>query len=161
METDFEDFLESKNLEIYPNSSIMFMDKKNNVHFIHDTDYPIEERYEELYLKYKKKINRFVKEIQKKTCFIRLMTSSEELVYVKEHEKYIRKVITKGNDHNEIIFLLKEQLDITNNIKFRYFILRGCKDEGSRKCLRSRFDGNDEFIAWCILNADIHSYKKS
>ena len=53
IESDFENFLKADNLEILPYNSTIFKDKKYNITFMHDKEYPLFTKYENLLEKYK------------------------------------------------------------------------------------------------------------
>lgn len=153
LEYDFEDFLLMENLEKYPERKTGFIDKKYNISFLHDGEYPVSSaQYDELYKKYQKKIGRFRIEIKKKNCFLRTVTENAELDYIENYADYINKIVKKENKESEIIFLLKSELVLPQKMEFPYYVMPGQHSGASWKMLRGWFDGAEEFLAYCGLN---------
>ncbi len=161
METDFENFLKKENLERCQENPRAFAEKKSGFLFRHDHEYPFEEKYDELKEKYRKKIDRFQEETVKKTCFLRTVISSDEVKYIASNYKYINDVIKRKNSSNEIIFLLRQDVEICEPISFRYYVMPGKWNGGPKAIIRSWFDGADEFLEYCVRRYDVMALMKN
>ena len=152
IENDFLDFLQIENLESHQGKETQFFDKRSGFYFLHDQEYPFRTRYNELKLKYQRRINRFIEEIYGGvTCFLRLVTRADELKYISENAQYINNVIKKSNWKNEIVFLVDDRLPVPASLQFQYFVIHISK-ENSQEALRGCFDNADEFLKWCASN---------
>lgn len=161
MENDFADFLERKNLERDKDNPKTFIDRESGFIFRHDHEYPFEEKYDELKEKYQKKIDRFQEEIVKKTCFLRTVISSDEVKYIARNFEYINSVIKRKNSRNEIIFLMRQDVEISETISFRHYVMPGKWNGGPNAVIRSWFDGADEFLEYCVRRYDVMSLMKN
>lgn len=150
IENEFEDFLSKEYLEKDPKNYGQFKNTKYDIEFIHETEY--RDRYEDLCEKYFHRISRFKKEIEKRTCFLRTVTNDKELRYIHQEEKYIKSVIKKGNQGNEIIFLLTKNIKAPEEAKFPYYNIQSLDYSNTRDALRNWFDDSDEFIEYCVTN---------
>ncbi|MCM1087826.1 MAG: papain-like cysteine peptidase [Muribaculaceae bacterium] len=161
MENDFEDSLERENLERDKNNPKTFMDRKSGFVFRHDQEYPFEEKYDELKRKYQKRINRFQCETIKKTCFLRTVIDSEEIKYISRNTEYINRVIKRKNSKNEIIFLIRKDVEVSEPILFRHYIMPGKWNGGPLAIIRNWFDQADEFLEYCVRHYDVMSLLKN
>lgn len=143
---EFEGFIEKANLVSYEGSQRKFRDIKSGFTFIHDQEYPFIECYDELRQKYEKKIDRFLKETQKGSCFLRACTRVEDLVYILGNSRYIKDVIKRKNKENEIIFLIANNLKVPEQMPFRYYAMPGRYGQDT---LRNFFDGANDFLGYC------------
>lgn len=157
IENDFKDFLEKENLERFNDRPRAFQDKKSGFEFLHDYESPFETKYDELKQKYQKRIDKFMQETIKPTCFLRTVISSDEIKYISQNHKYIKAVIEKKNDQNEIIFLIRKDVEINVEIPFRHYVMPGKWNGGPEAILRNWFDDADEFLSYCFRNYDIIS----
>ena len=153
IENEFSDFLLKENLEHLPGNVEVFKDKKFDVVFPHDREYSVglEKSYDVLYQKYQRKINYFNKEMKNRNCFLRSVMSDVELKYIINHEKDINRAIKRENKESEIIFLLKKELSVPDNLNFRYYIMPGIHDT-SEALLRNWFDNAEDFLLYCQSN---------
>lgn len=151
MENGFEGFLEKENLERFKGSPLKFQDKKSGFVFLHDQEYPFEDRFGELKQKYQKRIDRFMEEIRKPTCFLRSVIASDELSYIAKNTEYINQIIKRKNSSNELVLLIHREADIQEGLPFRHYIMPGEFGHGHER-LRSWFDGADEFLEFCASN---------
>lgn len=152
MENDFNGFLEKDSLDYLSYTTKGFMDKRSGFEFPHEQEFPFEEKYDVLKQKYQKKINRYLIEVTKKTCFLRSVSALDELEYITQNSEYINRVIKTKNAHNEIIFLIRNDIAIPNAFPFRHYIMPGEYSGVSRQALRGWFDNADEFLLFCTDN---------
>lgn len=157
MENDFEDFLKKENLERNKDNPKAFTDKESGFVFLHDNDYPFEGKYDELKTRYQKRINRFQDETLKKTCFLRTVIETKEIKYISENAEYINHVIKRKNSQNEIIFLIRKDVEEKEPIPFRHYIMLGKWNGGPHMVIRNWFDCADEFLEYCVRNYDVVS----
>ncbi len=161
METDFADFLKKENLERCQENPKTFVERKSGFIFRHDHEYPFEDKYDKLKEKYQKKIDRFQEETVKKTCFLRTVISSDEVKYIARNYEYINDIIKRKNSRNEIIFLLRQEVQTSEPIPFRYYVMPGKWNGGPNAVIRSWFDGADGFLEYCIRRYDVMTLMKN
>lgn len=125
--------------------------------FLHE-EYPFKERYDALEQKYRKRIDRFLRETEKRTCFLRFCANSEEISYILENYQYIEKIIKKRNNQNEIIFLIKKDYYFQKPLPFQYYIM---PVESPGKALRNYFDGANQFLDYCAHHFDAVSMMRN
>lgn len=152
MEDSFSGFLRKENLEHYGEEKGEFVDRNNGFVFIHDTEYPFESRYNDLKQKYQRRIDRFLDESTRGSCFLRTVYGVEELNYIMENSQYIRKIIKNRNPENEIVFLIRKGLKIPEGFPFLYYIMPNQHSGESHELLRSWFDDADDFLEFCASN---------
>lgn len=160
MENGFNDFLEKENLERFKGSPLKFRDRKSGFVFLHDEEYPFEDRFYDLKQKYQKRIDRFMKEIKKPTCFLRSVISSYELDYISSNVSYIEQIIKSKNSESELVLLIHRDAQIPKSLPFKYFIMSGEFAKG-HETLRSWFDGADGFLEFCADNYSPASLMKN
>lgn len=154
MDNDFLDFLNKENLIIMPNP-LKFKDVKSDIIFEHDIKKSFDEDYKQIYAKYMRRIENFRARIKNSTCFIRWVTSQDEITYITENLDYINYVIKRENINNEIIYLVDESLSVSffpvHYYKIRDIDIVKYKDVED---LRNLFDSNNELVDFCINNFD-------
>lgn len=152
IDTDFSDFMVKENLEILPENAEQFMDKKNHLHFTHEVDMDFETEYINIYKKYMRRIERFRINIQKPTCFVRTVQNENEMQYIAENEDYIKRVIIRSNEQNQIVFLIPQWIK-EQKISFPCFVLNIDEYRGYRReYLRDMLDDHDDFIQFLQSN---------
>ena len=156
LENDFKDFLEKSKLESIDEAGLRFKNS-GGVVFLHE-EYPFKERYDALEQKYRKRIDRFLRETEKRTCFLRFCANSEEISYILENYQYIEKIIKKRNNQNEIIFLIKKDYYFQKPLPFQYYIM---PVESPGKALRNYFDGANQFLDYCAHHFDAVSMMRN
>ena len=152
LEHDFAGFLEKDNLELYEGNPKKFSDKSNGFIFLHE-QVSFQEEYELLRDNYQRKIDRFLWEICKPTCFLRAVSSKEEIEYIVNNQKYIDKVIKKNNVNNQIVFLIKEGIEV-KALPFPFFIMSNPWVGQPHSLLRGWFDEQKEFLEFCAERYD-------
>lgn len=158
LETDFEDYLQRDNLRRVEEKNKDFKDVKYDMYYNHDIYESFEKEYDDIHNKYLRRIDRFRDIMDKKICFIRAVRNQEELDYIWKNESYINRVIKKGNDRSEIIYLVPQYMNIPSNLKSKYFILPINQYRGNTiVLLRSLFDDSKELVKYCIEHSDSDS----
>lgn len=160
MENDFCDFMLKENLVRYENSFNMFFDIRSNFIFMHDKEFPFETEYDKLCEKYRKKITKFLDRTQKATCFIRMVVQEKEIDYIDNHSEYIKFVIKRNCEKNEIVFLVKNEIGRLP-LHFKSFILPPYLGGGTKEILRSYFDDADDFLDFCGAHYDARKLLKN
>jgi hypothetical protein len=112
IENNFEDFLLYENIEEY-NELKHFREIASDFMFVHE-EQPIAKTYNLVKAKYQRRIDRFIEKTKKPTCFLRAVLGENEDDIIIENALYISQVIKKQNKYNEIIFLVKEGIEIQN-----------------------------------------------
>lgn len=148
LETDFHEFMLYENLKVSEGSGEkVFDDLKYKINYNHDVKKSLIKEYNDIYVKYQRRIERFRAEIKKPTCFIRGVRTMEELTFIREYEERIAWVIKKYPS-NEIIFVIPKDIYETNSIKlnFKHFLVDITGDWLDRETGRSFFDNNAELV---------------
>jgi len=91
LENDFKDFLCRDNLQILDNPTY-FKDLKYDFTFSHEITTSLDDEYDLVCEKYKRRIENFKRRIQERTCFLRAI-SPNEVDYVKNNSAYIQNLI--------------------------------------------------------------------
>lgn len=152
LENDFDDFMLRDNLVSYEESAKMFRDLSSGFVFMHDKEFPFETEYHNLRRKYEKKIGRFMENVSRPTCFLRMVVDRKEIEYIDSHMNYINQVIKRHCRKNEIVFLIKRELGL--DVQWKSFVLPSYSTGGGREILRSYFDHADDFLNFCGANFD-------
>ena len=63
--------------------------KKYNLYFLHDLHEDLDLEFDDITLKYKRKIEKFMDASQKGVCFIRAIKNLEELQWIIKNQEYI------------------------------------------------------------------------
>ena len=161
MDNDFEGFLEKGNLECLEDDPRTFKDRESGFCYIHDKEYSFEDQYDDLYRKYQRKIGRFLVETLKPTCYLRWIENLDEVEYVNKNYDYISSVIKKKNCRSEIVFVVRNDLGLTDSVLFRNYIMPELNLGTSRENLRGLFDNAGEFLEYCALNYSAESLIKN
>lgn len=152
IEKDFKGFLEKSNLEISLDNPNSFKEKNSGFVFLHE-GVSLDEGYELIKEKYRKRIERFLYETTKNTCFLRAVRTNEEIEYIKNNYEYINTVVRKNNPNNQIIFLVENGREV-DALPFRYYKMKRCVSAVSRYVLRSWFDDEKDFLEFCGKHSD-------
>lgn len=161
IENDFESFLRKEDLERWNGDPRAFKNIRSGFGFVHERDYLFEEQYDEIHIKYMRRIERFITETQKTTCFLRFIYSREEAEYIERNSDYVRKTIKKRNSDNEIVFLTKEELYVEENFPFKIFFVPDFREGMAREIQRGAFDSVDNFLRYCASNYDARSMMRN
>lgn len=132
----FDSFMEYENLsQEYKVNPNYYFDEKYQIHFYHDftSDTSLEMQYEREFNKYKRRIDRFFNDIQNPTLFIRYVSSSSEIEYIKENITQINNLIKGYNKSNEIVYITNYPFDLKDNRVF--FVESDNNDTVARKFL--------------------------
>ncbi len=84
-----------ENLEVDNSSPEKFFDKKYNIRFPHDIHTSFAEDLPSIKAKYKRRIERFIDEEHKGTCFIRAINDPAEIDFIAENREKINSTLTK------------------------------------------------------------------
>lgn len=154
LETDFKDFLQKENLEIFRDNPKYFRDKASGFLFIHEEYYFMSE-YAKLKDKYAHRINNFLNRTQSRTCFLRAIASDEEVKYIQENGPYISRIVKKNNPDNEIIFFIKDGVKVPLSLAFPFYVVKGPYAGGvTREELRNWLDASPKFLQFCAEHTD-------
>lgn len=115
IDTDFSDFLLKENLKVVPEKWPRFDDVKYDLRFSHDlkdeNNFDLE--YPDIYNKYERRIERFRKDIQNPTCFLRAVWTDDELQYIINNQSYIEQIIKRSNEFNTSVSKIASNYVIT------------------------------------------------
>lgn len=159
METDFSDFMKKENLVLDEGDDKTFYDMKYGFHCNHDISDDFEMEYPMIYQKYMRRVEHFQQDVKNPTCFIRAVKSEKEIQFIEENQEYISKVIARGNQNSQIIFLtFKKMKNISDQYRFLSFRLDMMEYIGKIYEMRTMFDSSASFVRYCqncILSEDI------
>lgn len=163
MDTGFEYFLEKENLEQSKKNPKEFKDKQSGFYFLHEGEDLLGEKYNEVQQKYLRRIERFLEKAEKPTCYLRWIGNLEEVEYINRNHGYINRIIKKRNSQSEIVFVIRNGLEISEPIAFRNYIMPYFDSnlEVSRETLRGVFDSADDFLSYCASNYSVESMMKN
>lgn len=140
IENGFEDYLNCDNLLQNAACRCHYYESKYHFYSFHDFSpyISLEEQYQGVKEKYDRRINRFFKEIKSPTLFIRYISSEDvdnsgksmELDWIEQNYQYIRDVLKKYNEDNDILFIGDETV-ISEAIKI-YHVSRDKKEKVSK-----------------------------
>lgn len=156
---NFENFLEYENLLQYKGKKEYYYDKANNFHFYHDFSgfKDLKNQLPSVRKKYKRRIERFQKNIQEPTLFLRYIKGCKELEYIQDNYNDIILLLKSNNIENEIIFILNDDIFIEKRIVDSTKIFRVKKDDNDLVA-RNFIVKNEDLRAF--LNKDIYDNKK-
>ena len=159
LETDFEDFLQRENL--FPAKDRGFRDTKYGIHFPHDLHDDLNKEYDEIVLKYRRRIEHFVQAAKEGVCYIRAIKNKEELQWIVQNQEYIKGVVRKWNSANEIKYLIPTFIDMQEPLPdIKYYVISIDSYRGeSVQVLRSLFNSNEEFVSSCVADMNESIYK--
>lgn len=165
-EDDFKYFLLKENLVNWQKRPEAFCDTKSGFIFLHDGKFSsiLLDEYDNLRAKYGRRIERFLGETKRPTCFLRLCDNQDEVQYILNHYKYIISVIKKNNEYNEIIFLIYDDIVLQEPMPFQHFRVprRSVGICGpTREQLRDIFVNSIDFLECCASNYDAVSIMKN
>lgn len=145
MDTDFSDFLSKENLEEDLHNPFAYCDKKYNLLLNHDINFDFRTEYPDICKKYARRLENYRVKIKSPTCFLRTVKDEEELRYIENHQDYIKRIIKKENNQNEIVFLIPQWLTMEQKIVFPSFELNIDSFHGeSRERIRGMLDHNED-----------------
>ena len=115
IKNEFKDFLNPTYLSQSCNDRSHYKNTKYNFYFFHDFDKykPLQKQLKKVTEKYKRRSERFLKNIKSETLFVRYISDeiknengkSIELLWIEENFNYIQDVIKGFNKNNEIMFI--------------------------------------------------------
>lgn len=138
IDTHFEKFLEYENMYQDRKKRKNYMDADYGIAFYHDfNDYqPLKKQLKKVKQKYSRRIERFYKNIQEPTLFIRYISSEsgvKELAYLEDHYEEIVCKLKKYNEDNDIIFIASDEI-VSDKIAI-YNVTKDENDTVARKFL--------------------------
>ena len=107
LEKDFDDFLEYENLYQYQTRKQYYFDEKYGFHFYHDFSayQDLESQLPSVKLKYRRRIERFRRNIQEPTLFIRYIQDQDEVDYLERNYDRIISLLKSKNSANNLILI--------------------------------------------------------
>lgn len=153
IEKDFYDFLDINNLEVVSNG-IAIRDRKHDFHLGHEIKVSFEKDYDAIYQKYMRRIDVFREQIKKKTCFIRAVRDSGELLYIQNNMQDINRIIKRQNVENEIIYIVSNSILGSWNLTYPFFVVTSSYEGKRLEEIRKLFDNEKKLQGFCIENFD-------
>lgn len=156
IEADFGDFMVKENLFVDANDVTLLRDLKYGFLCPHEIKHDFEKEYEEIYHKYRRRVEQFMKDIKQPTLFIRAVKSEKEISYIEENKEYIYEIIKRGHSGNEIIFLTLNTMKRLPDCFLQFKL--GLEQYSSKVYdLRTLFDSSEELYGYIkdILPCDL------
>lgn len=151
---NFKDLFNKDYFRQYKENSAYYMNDKYNIHFYHDFDKyrTLEEQLHYVEEKYKRRIERFYKDIKSKTLFIRYIYNQKECKYIENNFEHIVSILRKYNQENDIIFIANQ--DVKSNIIKIFNVEIDDGDTVARRFLEKNIELKN------YLMSDIYDIKK-
>lgn len=104
LDTNFDGFLNYEDLHQYDDSPSKYRNMNTGISFFHDFNpfQPLKDQMDEVEKKYKRRIERFFKDIKNPTLFIRYIESTEEVEFWKNNYFYVQQKLKMYNEQNTI-----------------------------------------------------------
>ena len=141
IEEEFKDFLNINYLSQSAIERSHYKNEKYNFYFFHDFDKykSLEKQLPAIVAKYKRRSERFLKNIKSPTLFVRYISDeiknesgkSIELLWIEQHVSEIEQCLKNFNNDNEILFIANE--GVTSDILTIYNIMPDENDRVARK----------------------------
>lgn len=135
IDTEFDGFMDYDNLSQDVNNRDHYREDKYHFYFFHDFSryYSLDNQYEDVKIKYCRRINRFLQAIKNPTLFVRYISIEEidnnsksvELKWIESNFERMMSVLRRYNPENDIVFIGDETVK-SDRIKV-YMVKR---DEG-------------------------------
>jgi hypothetical protein len=126
---------------------------KYGFYFIHDIETHFAEDFDVIKEKYLRRISKFHESVKKKTCFIRAIRTKDELLYIKENQDHIKKIIKSANSENQIIYIvIKLAFSSSDTKECLYFVTDSSYITPTREDLRALFDSPTETVNYLLGN---------
>lgn len=154
IEDEFKGILKIDNLEAVESNPLYFRDRKYGFYFNHELrkGETLEDKYQEIQMKYLERGTRFLEKILEPTCFVRAIKNEDEIIYIRENEKKINLLLKKYNIENQIIYIVPERLANETDFLNAYRIDK--YEFSSLKSLAAIFNKNNELKEYCIEKFD-------
>lgn len=101
--------------------------------FVHDFDkyLTLEEQLPSVRDKYRRRIDRFYKNIQEKSLFIRYVNPLEDIKWIEDNQCEILRLLKSFNSENEIIYISNS--DVLIDVKNVFYVNKDTNDIVARK----------------------------
>ena len=148
IDNEFADFLKKDNLEMVNKNPKVFRDRKYNFYYNHDVKENFENEYDNIYAKYTRRIERFIKKLKSPTCFFRAVRSEEEIRFIANNKADIENILKRYNDKNAIVYIvLNNMSSLPDSIRwFRLTLEQYIKKTYD---MRIMFERSEELLYFC------------
>lgn len=155
IETNFDGFLEYKNLYQHKKNPNYYFDIKNKIHFFHDFDSfeSLKGQIEKVKIKYDRRILRFYQTIVEPTLFIRYIANQEELEYIEDNHEKIINTLKFFNKNNELILVGNE--DLLSRVLNIYIVKSDDNDIVAREFLNKNKELKDYLLNNVLFSEDV------
>jgi Putative papain-like cysteine peptidase (DUF1796). len=112
MDNEFSDFLCPDLLQQYTTNPSHFVNRKYNIHFLHDFDdyKKYEDQLDHVQQKYQRRIQRFYESISEPTLFVRYIMNQEECNYLELRLADVQNKLKRFNPLNSIAFISNDTI---------------------------------------------------
>lgn len=157
IETNFQDFMNWNNLELYKEdtSGRTFIDKKYGFQCNHDIDKDFYSEWESIHQKYLRRAEVFSEMITRPTVFFRCIRDQEEIIYINDNWEYAQDLLKTYNQNNQLVYIYRDGLiGLTN--KVQSFSLGFDQYIGKTYEMRHMFDKSSDLLDFCssLLSTD-------
>ncbi|MDF2946465.1 MAG: cysteine protease [Bacillales bacterium] len=154
IDNGFDDLLNYDNISQYKEIPQYYVDNKYNLHFYHDfSGYAsLMNQLPKVQEKYRRRIDRFYKNIKEPTLFLYYIKDMVELEYIERDYSSIISILKKSNSNNNLILISNE--DITSQSLYIYYVKKDDTDSVARVFLEKNKELND------YLCSDIYDSNK-
>lgn len=156
VENHFADFLEYNFLFQSDNSRELYCNKRYNLWFYHDFDKykPLKNQLPGIKEKYSRRIERFYKDIQEPTLFVKYISEealndekkSTELEWIENNREYILSLLKSFNEDNDIIYIANE--GVNSDIVDIYNVVKDKNDSVARRPFEKNEELNELFSSF-------------
>lgn len=148
IEIGFTDFMVRDNLTIEEGNEKIFHDVKYGFRCNHDIKENFDSEYDLIYERYKRRAERFMKDILSPTVFFRTIRDEKEVRFINDNWEYADRLVKGYNLKNRIIYVKRAGIaGLTNNVE-RYDL--AISDYiGKFYEMRHMFDASAELLEVC------------
>lgn len=144
----FEDYISKDCCVVDENMRRKFVNQKYQFVFPHDVKNNFTEEFEEIKMKYDRRIKIFYEMIQEPTIFLRFVKDNDEIKWINKHKNEVDKVLMNFNKNNRIIYLLLSRMDSLDD-GIECIRLKRDKHSGDVKELNNYLIESPEVVSFC------------
>ena len=150
IDTEFDDFLNIRNLQVNPQNPKRFNDLKYDFEYIHDVTDDFYKEYDIIHEKYLRRIKRFLRSINEPTLFFRTVKDPMEKEFIISNNELINNTIKHYNEYNRIVYLFSGKVgQFPEKLSIPSFELNIDDYSFDPASTRNMFDKSPELIDFC------------
>lgn len=155
IENRFSDFMQYDNLRVIEGKEKEFIDIKYQFHYNHDIKENFEAEYSEICEKYKRRSERFMKDILLPTLFFRTIRNQKEIEFINANWSYAEELLKQYNSQNRIVYVKCSSLEgLTDQVVA--YDLTIPSYIGKKYEMRHMFDSSASLLSFCtnLINTE-------